>query len=65
MADPLAWDEVAARIGGVLGEPVSGGLRCLVSYRALASLAEGIREGQPAQSEVQVVSDSLDRLMVT
>lgn len=26
----------------------SAGLRCLVSYRALAGLAEDIREGQPS-----------------
>ena len=31
----------------------SAGLRCLVSYRALAALAEDTREGRPSQAEIQ------------
>jgi hypothetical protein len=42
--------------------PDSGGLRCLVSYRALASLAEDTRDGQPPQAEIQAISAILDRL---
>jgi Ser/Thr protein kinase RdoA (MazF antagonist) len=40
----------------------SAGLRCLVSYRALAGLAEDTREGQPPQAQIQAVSAILDRL---
>ncbi|HEY1620133.1 MAG TPA: aminoglycoside phosphotransferase family protein [Streptosporangiaceae bacterium] len=39
-----------------------GGLRCLVSYRALATLAEDIRESQPPQAEIQAISAVLDML---
>lgn len=38
------------------------GLRCLVSYRALAGLAEDTREGQPSMAEIQAISAILDRL---
>ncbi len=40
----------------------SGGLRCLVSYRALATLAEDLREGQPPEPDIQAISAVLDRL---
>jgi aminoglycoside phosphotransferase (APT) family kinase protein len=40
----------------------SAGLRCLVSYRALAGLAEDAREGQPSQAEIQAISAILDKL---
>jgi Phosphotransferase enzyme family len=40
----------------------SAGLRCLVSYRALASLAEDVREGYPSQAGIQAISAVLDRL---
>lgn len=40
----------------------SAGLRCLVSYRALAGLAEDTREGQPSMAEIQAISAILDRL---
>src|ERR1700742_800353 len=38
----------------------AGGLRCLLSYRALASLAEGTREGWPSQAKFQAISAILD-----
>ena len=38
------------------------GLCCLVSYRALAGLAEDTREGQPPQAEIQAISAILDGL---
>ena len=38
------------------------GLRCLVSYRALAVLAEDAREDYPAQAEIQAISAVLDGL---
>jgi aminoglycoside phosphotransferase (APT) family kinase protein len=52
--------------GRLLGRAASiagdGGLRCLVGYRALASLAEGVREGQPAQAEIRAIAAVLDKL---
>ena len=41
-----AADRLLARAASAVG---SAGLRCLVSYRALAGLAEDTREGQPSQ----------------
>ena len=46
----------AARVAG------HEGLRCLVSYRALAGLAEDTREGQSPQAQLQAISAILDRL---
>jgi Ser/Thr protein kinase RdoA (MazF antagonist) len=46
----------AARVAG------RAGLRCLVSYRALAGLAEDTREGQSPQAQLQAISAILDRL---
>jgi hypothetical protein len=40
----------------------SAGLRCLISYRALAGLAEDTREGYPPQAAISAVSAILDRL---
>jgi hypothetical protein len=37
-------------------------VRCLVSYRALAVLAEDIREGQSPHADIQAISATLDRL---
>jgi hypothetical protein len=54
-----AADQLLARAASIAGH---GGLRCLVSYRALASLAEDARESQPPQAEIQTVSAILDRL---
>jgi aminoglycoside phosphotransferase (APT) family kinase protein len=51
----LLLERAASAAGG-------GGLRCLVSYRALASLAENIREDQSPQAEIQAISAVLDRL---
>jgi hypothetical protein len=52
--------------GRLLAEATSvadrAGLRCLVSYRALAGLAEDTREGHPAHAEVQAISAILDQL---
>ena len=52
-------DRLLARAASIAG---SGGLRCLVSYRALASLAEDTREGQPSQAGIQAISAILDKL---
>ncbi len=48
-----------ARAAEVAGDD---GLRCLVSYRALATLAENIREGQSPRADIQAISAVLDRL---
>jgi hypothetical protein len=40
----------------------SGGLRCLVSYRALATLAEDTREGQQPQAELRAITAIIDKL---
>jgi aminoglycoside phosphotransferase (APT) family kinase protein len=57
---PANADRLLARATSAAG---GAGLRCLVSYRALASLAESTREGgQPSHSEIQAISAILDRL---
>ena len=56
---PAAADRLLARAASVAGR---GGLRCLVGYRALASLAEDVREGRSPRPEIQVVTAVLDRL---
>ena len=62
---PAAAGRLLARAASAVG---SAGLRCLVSYRALASLAEGTREGestregQQSQAEIQAIAAILDRL---
>jgi aminoglycoside phosphotransferase (APT) family kinase protein len=40
----------------------SAGLRCLVSYRALAALAEDAREGQASHAEIQAIEAILGKL---
>ena len=40
----------------------SAGLRCLVSYRALAALAENTREGQVSHAEIQAIEAVLAKL---
>jgi aminoglycoside phosphotransferase (APT) family kinase protein len=40
----------------------SAGLRCLVSYRALAALAENTREGQASHAEIQAIEAVLTKL---
>lgn len=57
--DSGAADLLLARAASAAG---SDGLRCLVSYRALASLAEDTREGLSPQGEIQAISAILDRL---
>ena len=54
-----AADRLLAAAASAVGD---AGLRCLVGYRALASLAEDTREGVPSQAEVQAISAILDRL---
>ena len=56
---PAAAGRLLARAASAVG---SAGLRCLVSYRALAGLAEDTREDQPSQAEIQAISAILDRL---
>jgi aminoglycoside phosphotransferase (APT) family kinase protein len=54
-----AADRLLSEAASVVGD---GGLRCLVSYRALATLAEDAREGQSPQADVRVLSSLLNRL---
>ncbi|HVT67455.1 MAG TPA: aminoglycoside phosphotransferase family protein, partial [Trebonia sp.] len=54
-----AADRLLSEAAAVAGD---GELRCLVSYRALATLAEDAREGQPPHDDIRVVSALLDRL---
>ncbi len=54
-----ASDRLLARAASAAG---SAGLRCLISYRALAGLAEDTREGRPPQAEIQAISAILGRL---
>jgi aminoglycoside phosphotransferase (APT) family kinase protein len=59
LGDQAAADRLLARAAQAAG---SAGLRCLVSYRALAGLAEDTREGQSPQAQLQAISAILDRL---
>jgi Ser/Thr protein kinase RdoA (MazF antagonist) len=59
LGDRATAGRLLARAASAAG---SAGLRCLVSYRALASLAEDTREGYPPQAQIQAVSVILDRL---
>ena len=54
-----AADRLLASAASAAG---SAGLRCLVSYRALAGLAEDTREGYPPRAQLEAVSAILDRL---
>lgn len=56
---PAVADRLLAAAESAVG---SEGLRCLVSYRALASLAEDAREGQASHNEVQAIDAILDKL---
>jgi len=56
---PAAAGRLLARAASAVG---NSGVRCLVSYRALATLAEDTREGQSPQAEIQVISAILDGL---
>jgi hypothetical protein len=56
---PAAAGQLLASAAAAVG---SKGLRCLLSYRALATLAEDTREGQPPHAEIEAVSAVLDRL---
>jgi aminoglycoside phosphotransferase (APT) family kinase protein len=58
----LDCEELGARAAAVAGRD---GLRCLVSYRALAALAEGSREGEPAEAGVRAIAAVLGRLTAT
>jgi aminoglycoside phosphotransferase (APT) family kinase protein len=56
---PVAAGRLLARAASAVG---SAGVRRLVSYRALAALAEDTREGQSPQADIQAISVTLDRL---
>lgn len=56
---PAAADRLLAAAASAVGD---AGLRCLVSYRALASLAEDTREGVEPQADIRAISAILDRL---
>jgi hypothetical protein len=56
---PAAADRLLAAAASAVGD---AGLRCLVSYRALASLAEDTREGVEPQADILAISAVLDRL---
>lgn len=59
LGDRAAVDRLLAAAASAVGD---AGLRCLVSYRALATLAENLREGQEPQADIQAISAILDRL---
>jgi hypothetical protein len=56
---PAAADRLLAAAASAVGD---AGLRCLVSYRALAALAEDTREGVSPQAGLRAISAILDRL---
>jgi hypothetical protein len=56
---PAAADRLLAAAASAVGDP---GLRCLVSYRALAGLAEDTRQGLEPQADIEAISSVLDRL---
>jgi Ser/Thr protein kinase RdoA (MazF antagonist) len=56
---PAAADRLLAAAASAVGD---AGRRCLVSYRALASLAEDTREGVEPQADILAISAVLDRL---
>jgi aminoglycoside phosphotransferase (APT) family kinase protein len=56
---PAAAARLLTRAAQVAGDD---GLRCLVSYRALATLAESTREGQSPRAGIQAISAVLDWL---
>jgi aminoglycoside phosphotransferase len=54
-----AADRLLASAASAVG---AAGLRCLVSYRALAALAESTREGQASHAEIQAIEAVLAKL---
>lgn len=56
---PAAAGRLLASATSAVGD---AGLRCLVSYRALATLAEDLREDQSPQADLQAITAILDRL---
>jgi aminoglycoside phosphotransferase len=56
---PAVVGRLLARAASAVG---NSGVRCLVSYRALATLAEDTREGQSPLAAIQAISAILDRL---
>ncbi|HEX3489254.1 MAG TPA: aminoglycoside phosphotransferase family protein [Streptosporangiaceae bacterium] len=56
---PAAAGRLLASAASAAGR---AGLRCLVSYRALATLAENLRQGQSPEADIQAISAVLDRL---
>jgi len=54
-----AADRLLASAASAVG---GAGLRCLVSYRALAALAENTREGQASHAEIQAIEAVLAKL---
>ncbi|HEX4092340.1 MAG TPA: aminoglycoside phosphotransferase family protein [Trebonia sp.] len=62
LGDRAAADRLLDAAAAAVGP---AGLRCLVSYRALASLAEDTREGLDAQTSVRALCALLDRLRWT
>jgi Phosphotransferase enzyme family len=59
LGDRAAADRLLAAAASAVGH---AGLRCLVSYRALATLAEDTREGLRPQADIRTISTVLDRL---
>ena len=59
LGDRAAADRLLAAAASAVGDP---GLRCLVSYRALATLAEATREGLDPQVDIREISAILSRL---
>jgi aminoglycoside phosphotransferase (APT) family kinase protein len=59
LGDRDAADRLLAAAASAVGHP---GLRCLVSYRALAALAEDTREGLPPKADLQAISAVMDWL---
>jgi aminoglycoside phosphotransferase (APT) family kinase protein len=55
---PALADRLLAAAASAAG---GDGLRCLVSYRALATLAEDAREGQSPRADVRIISALLGR----
>jgi hypothetical protein len=62
---PTGWlagemaGRLLARAAEIAGED---GLRCLVSYRAIAMLAEDVRERQHSQDDITTIERILDHL---
>jgi len=59
LGDTAAADRLLTAATSAAGP---AGLRCLVSYRALASLAENTREGLSSHAAIEAITSILDRL---